>query len=50
MNKAILCLTLLLQALAAAPALAQEACPDTCPEGYVRSVETGKCVPIAPIA
>lgn len=31
-----------------APARAQEgACPDSCPKGYVRSVETGKCVPIA---
>lgn len=46
MRLIILATVLLLQA---APALAQEGCPNTCPEGFVRSVQTGECVPIMPI-
>ena len=46
MRRTVLVLVLLLQA---APALAQQACPNTCPEGQIRSVQTGKCVPITPM-
>ena len=46
MRLTVLSLALLLQA---APVLAQQGCPNTCPDGYVRSVQTGKCVPITPM-
>jgi hypothetical protein len=47
MRKAMLFLALMIQAPLAA--FAEGACPNTCPDGYVRSVDTGKCVPIAPM-
>lgn len=35
--------------LAIGPVLAQEGCPNSCPEGQVRSIETGKCEPYKPM-
>ncbi len=49
MKTCALILALLIEAGALAPALAQEGCPNTCPDGYIRSVQTGECVPITPM-
>jgi len=50
MRTIILVSSILLQAtVAAAPAFAQGTCPNTCPEGEVRSNETGKCEPYKPL-
>jgi hypothetical protein len=46
MRLAVLTLALLLQA---SPVLAAGGCPNTCPEGMVRSIDTGECVPITPM-
>lgn len=45
MHLALLFLAIIL--LAPTPAFAQDGCPNTCPEGYVRDAATGECVPIA---
>jgi len=49
MKTLTLSLFLLLQTAAILPALAQEGCPNTCPEGQIRSVETGECEVIRPM-
>lgn len=50
MRHAILALSLLmLSAMPLAAALAQESCPNVCPEGTVWSNETGKCEPYKPL-
>lgn len=49
MRLAVLALAILLQFEAVLPALAQQGCPNTCPDGMVRSPETGKCEPFKPM-
>ena len=50
MRHTILVFSILLQVgLAAAPAFAQGTCPNTCPDGEVRSNEPGKCEPYKPL-
>lgn len=48
MRHAVLALAILMQA-SLPLARAQEGCPNTCPEGTVRSQETGKCEPYKPL-
>jgi hypothetical protein len=46
----ILALSILMQiVLPVASAIAQEGCPNICPEGMVWSHETGKCEPYKPL-
>lgn len=50
MRRLMLAMIVALQTgLAIGPALAQEGCPNSCPEGQVRSIETGKCEPYKPL-
>lgn len=51
MRSLILAFSIFLQAVVAVPVLAQQggACPNTCPKGEVRSLETGKCEPYKPL-
>lgn len=50
MRHIIIVFSIVLQsAIATAPALAEETCPNSCPEGEVRSNETGKCEPYKPM-
>lgn len=48
MRTTVLCLALLLQAAAAAPALAQ-GCDNPCGKNQIYSPEEGRCVPITPM-
>lgn len=50
MRRAMLIAAILLQAVTlAVPALAQQTCPDTCPDGMIRNTDTGKCEPYTPM-